>query len=374
MAGNEVSLIDEVGGLDGSLAESQVRNGNAAGLLGVISEICLSEEVGVVADDLDGVLVCTDGTVSAETPELAGGSAGRSGVELLLDSEGQVGNVVLNADGEAGLVGILPACVPVNSLDLCRSGVLGAEAVSAACNGDIVELGALESCNYVEVERLAQGAGLLGSVKNGNLLAGIGDSSHQLVSAEGSVKSNLNKAELCALVGVQVVDGLLDGVTYRAHSNDNVCCIGSAVVVEELIVSADLGIYLAHILLYDAGDSVIVGVAGLASLEEDIAVLSGTAEYGVLRVDSSLSECLDSVHINHLGNVLLIPYLDLLDLVRGTEAVEEVQEGNSALDGGKMCNSTEIHYLLHVGRAEHSESGLTTCVDIGVVAEDVQSV
>ena len=77
MAGDEVSLRNIVRRLDGVVAETQVRDGDAAGLLGVILEVCLDILIGVVTDDLDGVLVRADSTVAAETPELALGSAFR---------------------------------------------------------------------------------------------------------------------------------------------------------------------------------------------------------------------------------------------------------------------------------------------------------
>ena len=48
-----------------------MRNGDTAGLLRVILEVSLNELIGMVTDDLDGVLVSTNGTVTAETPELA---------------------------------------------------------------------------------------------------------------------------------------------------------------------------------------------------------------------------------------------------------------------------------------------------------------
>ena len=54
------------------IAEAQVADGHAAGLLGVVLEVGLNIFIGVVADDLDGVLVRADGAVAAETPELAG--------------------------------------------------------------------------------------------------------------------------------------------------------------------------------------------------------------------------------------------------------------------------------------------------------------
>ena len=53
MTGNKVCLVDEVGGLNRSLSETQVRNGYAAGLLGVVSEVSLRVHIGVVADNLD---------------------------------------------------------------------------------------------------------------------------------------------------------------------------------------------------------------------------------------------------------------------------------------------------------------------------------
>ena len=71
MAGNEVGLIDIVGALYRAVAETKMGDGDTAGLLGVILEVSLNVFVGVVADDLDGVLICADGAVAAEAPELA---------------------------------------------------------------------------------------------------------------------------------------------------------------------------------------------------------------------------------------------------------------------------------------------------------------
>ena len=72
MTGNEVSLCDIVGGLDFAVAETKVRNRNAAGFLTVILEISLNIFLGVVTDDLDGVFVGANGSVAAESPEFAG--------------------------------------------------------------------------------------------------------------------------------------------------------------------------------------------------------------------------------------------------------------------------------------------------------------
>ena len=109
-------------------------------------------------------------------------------------------------------------------------------------------------------------------------------------------------------------------------------------------------------------------------LEEDIAVLVRAAHGGMLGVESALAERLYSVHVCHLFEVVIVPDLDLLDLVGCTEAVKEVDERNSALDCSQMSYGAEIHDLLGVGLSQHSEACLTARVNVTVVAEDVEGV
>ena len=98
VAGHEVSLVDIVRRLDGLIAEAQMADGDAAGLLGVILEVGLDVLVGMVADDLGGVLVGANGTVAAQTPELALDGAGRSNAGSGLLLQRQVGDVIHDAD------------------------------------------------------------------------------------------------------------------------------------------------------------------------------------------------------------------------------------------------------------------------------------
>ena len=109
-------------------------------------------------------------------------------------------------------------------------------------------------------------------------------------------------------------------------------------------------------------------------LEEDVAVLVGAAHDRALGVERAFAEGLDRVHVDHPGQVVVVPDLDLLDLVGGAEAVEEVDEGDAALDGGQVRHGAQVHDLLRVALGEHREAGLAAGVDVGVVAEDVQRV
>ena len=63
MASDKVRLVDQIRALDRLLAKAQMGYRKAAGLLGVIGEIALRIHVGMVADDLDAVLVGADCTI-----------------------------------------------------------------------------------------------------------------------------------------------------------------------------------------------------------------------------------------------------------------------------------------------------------------------
>ena len=109
-------------------------------------------------------------------------------------------------------------------------------------------------------------------------------------------------------------------------------------------------------------------------LEEDVAVLVRAAGVRVLGVQRVVTEGLDGVHVAHILEVIVVPDGDLLDLMGGAEAVEEVEERDLALDGGEVSHRREVHNLLDVALGEHGEAGLAASHDVGVVAEDVQSV
>ena len=171
-----------------------------------------------------------------------------------------------------------------------------------------------------------------------------------------------------------VVDDFLSHVADGAHGDDHALSVGSTVVVEELIVGAQLLVDLAHVLLHHVGQSVVVGVAGLTMLEEDVAVLVRAAHVGALRIQGVLAERGNGVHVAHFLQIVVIPHGNLLDLVRGPETVEEVDEGNTALDGSQMGHGSQVHDLLGIILAQHGEAGLTAGHDVGVIAKDVQGV
>ena len=151
-------------------------------------------------------------------------------------------------------------------------------------------------------------------------------------------------------------------------------CVLCTIVVKWLVVCADLLVYLVHIFNNNFRYCIVVLVAGLSCLEEDVVVLSCTSCYRVLRVKCSSAERFYCVPIKHICEIRIIPLFNLLNLVRGSETVKEVEERNSALDSRKMCNGSKIHTFLWVVWTEHCIACLTASINIWMVTENWKSV
>ena len=217
----------------GLLAEPEMGNRHAAGLLGVVLEVALAVHVGVVGDDLDRVLVRPDRAVRAVAPELAADRAGEFGVQDRADRDRKVGDVVLDPDGEA--VGAFAGQVVVDGLDHGRGEFLGGQAVAAA---DDLDVAAGQGHDDVEVERFADGPGFLGPVEDGDPFDRLGQGRLERLHVERPVEADLDQPEL-GPAGVEVIDRLLGGFRARAHHDDDVLGVGGPEIIEEVVLPAD---------------------------------------------------------------------------------------------------------------------------------------
>mgnify|MGYP000615152220 CR=1 FL=1 len=267
-----------------------------------------------------------------------------------------MGKIVLDADGELAL-GRIGLEVLEHGEGSRRRLVLGTEAVTAAGHHEVGAARLVQRGDDVLVERLANGAGFLGAVEHGDLLDGRGQGGHEVLNGPRTVQTNLDQADLLT-VGVQVIDDFLEGVAEGTHADDHAVGVVGAVVVEQMVAGTELGVHLVHVGLDDGRQRVVGAVAGLAVLEEDIAVLMGAASGGVLRVECVIAEGLNGLHVAHVLEVLVIPHGDLLDLMRGAEAIEEVEERRLAGESGKVGDGRKVHDLLDVALGEHGKAGL----------------
>ena len=234
-AGHELGGADQPRRVDGLGAETQMRDGDGAGLFRVVDEIALGEKVGLFTDDLDRVFVRTDGAVRAEADEHAAAHAGGLELEGLVPAQGGVGDVVVDADGETVA---RAGGVQVGEHGLGHGGgeLLRAEAVAAAEDargrhgGGL--FGAGEGAEDGQEERLADRAGLLGAVEHAEGAHGGREGGEEGLDREGLEESDRDHAHALA-GGVEVVGGGLEGLDPGAHGDHGAFSAGVAMVVDE---------------------------------------------------------------------------------------------------------------------------------------------
>ena len=90
----------------------------------------------------------------------------------------------------------------------------------------------------------------------------------------------------------------------------------------------------------------------------------------MIRVQRPLPVFPHCIHGAHFLQIFVIPHLDLLDLVGGSESVKKVEKRNPSLDGSQMCHSAQIHYLLYIAGTQHGKSGLAAGIYIRMIAKD----
>ena len=349
--------------------KAQVADGQAAGLLGVVLEIGLDVLVGVVADDLGGVLGGAHQAVGPDAPELHRDLAGVAGHGEEGGLDGQVGHVVPDAHGE--VVVPVPGQVLEDGVHVRRGGVLGGQAVPAADDPDLVEVALVEHGRHIQVQRLAEGAGLLGAVQHRQALEGVGQLRQQVPSGEGPVEVDLQHAHFSPL-GHEGVHHLFQGAADGAHGHHHVSGVRGAVVVEGFVVGADALVDLLHVLHHDLHQVVVGQVGGLAVLEEGLRGLVGPPVIGVVGQVGLGVDALDGLPVHHVLQVLIGPGAQLLDLVGGAEAVEEVDEPHAGLDGGQVGHRGQVHDLLGAARGQHGHAGAPAGHHVLVVPEDGQ--
>ena len=314
VARHKVCLGDIVRRANSVIAKAQVADGDTTGLLGIILEIRLNVLVGMVADDLDGVFVGANRTVASNAPELAlDGSFGCGIGSIRIFGQRQVGNIVHNANRKLMTRLIL--------LELFKDSECGrrwrifrTKTITTADNGKVAFSGLIQCRNDILIQRLTDRTRLLGTIHDGNLLDRLRENVNKMLHRERTIQANLHKADLLAMC-IEIVDNLFQGIAERTHADDNAIGIRCAIVVKEAVIGAKLCVDLIHIAFNDCRKLIIHRVACLTVLEEDVAVLVGTARMRMLRIQRVVTECLDGIHIAHLREVIIIPNGNLLNLM-----------------------------------------------------------
>ena len=341
--------------------------------------------LGVLADDLDGILVGAHRAVSAEAVEHGADHGVGLGGERGIVVEAGVGNVVVDAYGEVIFdLGLGLFQIVVNRLDHGGSEFFGGEAVAAADDCATGRVRSSDECvrscvfsgdsflnrvHHVLIERLADGAAFFGAIEDGDLADGLGEGLEERLHTERAIQVDFEQTDFFS-VGVEVVDGFVRDFGSGTHHDDNALGVGRAHVVEEVILTAGDLSKLVHDRLHLGGGGVVERIRGLADLEEDVGILRRAAQHGMVGRERALAVLDDAVQVDHGAHVGVVQHFDLVDFVRGAEAVEEVEEGNAGLERGGVGDQGEVLGFLHGVGAEHGPSGGAAEHHIGVIAEN----
>ena len=196
-----------------------------------------------------------------------------------------------------------------------------------------------------------------------------------MLGRERTEQADFDKADLLT-VGVEIVDDFFGHVADRAHGDDDAVSVRCAVVVEQLIVGAQLFIDLVHVLFNNSGQSIIKLVAGFAVLEENIAVFVAAAHGGVLRIERAACGRPATASMSHMSfrssksqtAIFCSSWLvrkPSKKLRKGTLPLTERPGERQELRSMTSCTLPSHSMAKPVWRQAH---------DVGVVAEDVEGV
>ena len=368
-AGNKVRLTDEIGCLDLLTAKTQMRDGDTAGFFTVIREVCLSIHLGIVIDNADSLLIGADSTVRAKTPEFALDSALGQHIRHIRRSlnRGMI-NVIIDSHREITLR-LIGRQIIEHADNIRRYGILGGQTIAAA---DHHNRTAGQSHRHILMQRGTDSTRHLDTVQHSHALYSLRQHRQHIFRRERTEQTHLQETDLTALCQ-QMIHRLISHLADRAHSHDDIGGIGRAVIIKRMILAACQLTDPAHIISHDSRQLLMIPVAGLLGLEENVGILRRALYSGVAGIQRTRTEGTQRLLIDHTSQIVIIPDLDLLLLMRGTEAVKEMQERQTALDSRQMCHGGQIHSLLHAGRTQHGKACLVTGHNVTVIAEDAES-
>mmetsp|Transcript_16002 Transcript_16002/g.43308 ORF Transcript_16002/g.43308 Transcript_16002/m.43308 type:complete len:1074 (+) Transcript_16002:1190-4411(+) len=369
---NVIGILHQVRSVDGAGAKAKMGHSETTGLLGVVLEIALSIAGGVGSDHLDGSLVGANSTVRPKTKEQALNSPLGEHIDLFLDLEGEIGHVVGDTHREVTL-GLLGQEVLVHGNSLAWSEVLATEAIATADDRNLAQAAKVQRSANVGEQGLANTGGVLDTVKNCDLLHRGREGGKEALLDPRAEETDLEDTDLLALA-VEVMDNLGQRDGSGTHGNHDVLSIRVAIVGKGSIAAASDLRDLVGPLVQVGGDLGDVLVGSLSTLEENVRSLVGTLDVGIQRGQGSVVVRLHGIPRDELLDGVVVDHLDLVDLVRRTEAIEEMEDGDTHVHGGQVRNERLVHN--HLGRlgAQHDPASGAARHDVTLVTIDVQGV
>ncbi len=328
-----------------------------------------------LADDLDAVLVGAHRAVGTEAEEERPHPAGGLQIADGVPGQTEARYVIDNPHGKAGARRI--GCQLLEHSRTHGGGELfGREAVATATEPrqpfdkaalQAVDQGAL----HIQQQRLATCPRLLGAIQHGDAAHALRQRIEQRLYREGAIEAH-NQDPCLAILLVEPIHGSAGSGRPRAHQHDDVGGIGRAVVLHQLVVTAGELAEVVHALLHPRRYRLVEGVDALAGLEIGIRVLGRAAHHRMIRVERPRTVGAYPVVVDKGANFIPMQGGDLVHLVGGAKAVEEVDEGHPALQGNAVGYQGQVLRLLHRAGGEHGKAGAARRHHILMVAKNRQ--
>jgi len=357
VAGNKVSLTfrDEVGGADWVGSETQMRDSYSAGFLRVILKVTLSVVGGLVTNDLDRVLVGTNGTIRTKTKEDRLDDILWQNLKGRVVINAEIGDIVHDANSKSFLGLILGKFVK-DTLDHCRGEILGRKAIPSAteqghllAGRSAIQNTSCQGINNILEERFANGTRFLGAVEHCDFLDGRGDDAQEVFDREGAIEAHNHHTHFFA-VSVEVFGDFCGSFRAGAHNHDHTVRVRCAMIFHDLVFATGKVSKAFHFFFHDPNALVIIAVDRLASLEVHVGILGSTADHGRVRSQGAFSMRDDHVFINEGAQIVVGEAFDFINLVRGAEAIKEVHEWDTGSQGCSCGNRSSIlGFLCRVG-------------------------
>ena len=156
--------------------------------------------------------------------------------------------------------------------------------------------------------------------------------------------------------------------------HDHALRIRRAVVVEQAIGAAGLHGKAVHHRLHNSRNRRVERRAGFARLEEHVGILRRAANERAIGRERVLAERDQVLVVDHGADGLVADGQNLAHLVRGAEAVEEMNERNARFERGDLRHQRQVGNFLHGIRRQHRPAGRAAGHHVGVVAKDRERV
>ena len=160
----------------------------------------------------------------------------------------------------------------------------------------------------------------------------------------------------------------------RAHDDDHALRLGMAEVVEEAVGAPGQLREAVHRLAHDVRAEEVEAVAGLSRLEEDVGILRGSPQHGLVGRQRAEPVGGDRLFVQERLQFLVAELLDLGDLVGGTEPVEEVEKRDAGAQSRGVRDGRKVLGFLDGAGGEQGKARLPAGHHVGMVAEDRQRV